>query len=377
LLLGKKPYLTEEEEKELVSYVTNCAKMGYGKTRQDLMKVVKGYMNSKSHKISTGSTNGWFIKRWPELRLLKGDSFAVVREQASSCEVYESYFNLLNDVLTKNMLKDKPGQIYNCDESRMPLQHKIPKVVSTKSTKKVHQVSSGNKTQITVLGCATATGQGMPPMVVFTGKYFNHNIMLSRGEVPGTLYGMSPNRWMDQELFSSRFFTHFLKHAVSDHPLMLILDGHSSHYTLDLVKTAAAENVIMFCLPPHTTADSQPLDTSCFGPLKKYWYEVCRQYLFDHPGQVVTKFQFSTLFADTWSKGLTIGNVTSGFLGTGIYPFSSSMVTNKFPAESNSSSQPSTNHVVAISDSQSDTQSDSTGSLVEADLTPEMIEKKD
>jgi len=91
------------------------------------------------------------------------------------------------------------------------------------------------------------------------------------------------------------FLTHFLKHAVSDRPLMLILDGHSSHYTLNLVKTAAAENVILFCLPPHTTADSQPLDTSCFGPLKKYWYEVCRQYLFDNPGQVVTFFPHCSL----------------------------------------------------------------------------------
>ena len=53
-------------------------------------------------------------------------------------------------------------------------------------TKKVRQVSPGNKTQITILGCASATGQVMPPMVVFTGKHFNH--MLSRGEVPGTLY---------------------------------------------------------------------------------------------------------------------------------------------------------------------------------------------
>ena len=44
--------------------------------------------------------------------------------------------------------------------------------------------------------------------------------------------------------FPPGFFTHFLKHGVSDRPLMLILDGHSSHYTLDLVKTAAAENVI-------------------------------------------------------------------------------------------------------------------------------------
>jgi len=84
--MGKKPYLSVEEEKELVTYVTNCAKMGYGKTRQDVMKVVEGYMKYKGHKMSRGLTNGWwnrFIKRWPELSLRKGDSFAVVREHAS------------------------------------------------------------------------------------------------------------------------------------------------------------------------------------------------------------------------------------------------------------------------------------------------------
>jgi len=105
-----------------------------------------------------------------------------------------------------------------------------------------------------------------------------------------------------------------------------MLDGHSSHYTLELVK-AAAENVILLCLPLQTTADSQPLNTSCFGPLKTFWFKTCCQYLFDNPGQVITKFQFSALFAQAWSKGMTIANVVSGF---GIYPFSPSMILNKF-----------------------------------------------
>ena len=71
---------------------------------------------------------------------------------------------------------------------------------------------------------------------------------------------------------------------------------------------------------------------------------------------------------------MTIANVTSGLHGTGIYPFSPRMVMDKFQAESNSSSQPSTDHVVATSDSQSGTQS-AIRSLVEADLKPEMIEQ--
>ena len=90
--------------------------------------------------------------------------------------------------------------------------------------------------------------------------------------------------------------SHFLKYAVPGRPLLLLLDGHSSHFTLELVQTAAEQDVVIFCLPPHTTADSQPLDTSVFGPLKSYWSQACHDYMFAKPGRVVTKFQFSSLF---------------------------------------------------------------------------------
>ena len=58
----------------------------------------------------------------------------------------------------------------------MPLEHK--------GTEKVRQINSGNKTQITVLGCCSASGQVIPPMVVISGKKFNHD--LANGEVPMT-----------------------------------------------------------------------------------------------------------------------------------------------------------------------------------------------
>ena len=329
--VGPKPYLCYEEEKELVEHLVTLSKMGYGKTRLDVLKLVETALLKKGVQLKGCLSQGWWVRfrqRWPELRLRKGDSFPIVREQATTYSVFKDYFDLLDETLTKNGLKDKPAQIYNCDESGMPLQHKMPKIITVKGTKKVRQCSSGNKTQITILGCANGAGQSIPPMVVFTGKNFNH--MLSKGEVPGTLYGMSPNGWMDQELFAEWFSNHFLMHAVTARPLLLMLDGHSSHYTLDLVKSAAEKNVIIFCLPPHTTADSQPLDTSCFGPLKTYWFEVCRQYLFSNPGRVITKFQFSTLFAKAWSKGMTIENIISGFRHTGIYPFKPSAILDKF-----------------------------------------------
>ena len=216
----------------------------------------------------------------------------------------------------------------------------MPKIIAAKGTKKVRQCTSGLKTQITILPCPSASGQTIPPMVVFAGKHFNN--ALAKGEVPGTLYGMSPSGWMDQELFADWFLHHFLIHAVASRPLLLMLDGHSSHCTLELVKLAAEHGVILFCLPPHTTADSQSLDTTCFKPLKTYWVDICRKYLFANPSQVITKFQFSALFAEAWSKGMMISNVTSGFRTTRVCPFNPKAILDKL-----SNSEVSSNEVLS------------------------------
>ena len=344
--MGPKPYLTQEEEKELVDFVLNCSKLGYGKTKQDVLQIVHSTLVKKGTSKADKVSHGWWIrfcKRWPQLRLRKGDSFPVVRDQMTNSTVFKDYFDLLDKTLSEYGIKDKPAQIYNCDESGMPLEFKMPKVIAAKGTKKVRQCSSGSKTQITILACASASGQAIPPMVVFAGKNFNS--ILSKGEVPATLYGMSSSGWMDQELFADWFLHHFLVHAVASRPLLLLLDGHSSHYTLELVKLAAEHDVILFCLPPHTTADTQPLDTSCFKPLKNYWVDVCRKYLFTNPSRVITKFQFSGLFAEAWSKGMTVSNITSGFRTTGVYPFDPNAVLDKL-SDSRASTSASSKKIV-------------------------------
>ena len=137
------------------------------------------------------------------------------------------------DTLEANGLSGKPGQIFNCDETGMPLQHKPLKVVSLVSQKHPYAITSGEKVQITVLACASASGYTIPPMVVFDRKHLQ--IEMTRDEVPGTFYGLSNNGWMDTELFEEWFKNHFLVHAPSVRPLVLLLNGHSSHYSPSLL----------------------------------------------------------------------------------------------------------------------------------------------
>ena len=93
-----------------------------------------------------------------------------------------------------------------------------------KGNEKVHGRSSGNKTQITVVVCASAAGNVIPPMVIFKGERLNHE--LTKGEVPGTLYGLLENGWIDHELFFS-LAKQPLRQAHTTHATSLIIFGWS------------------------------------------------------------------------------------------------------------------------------------------------------
>ena len=85
---------------------------------------------------------------------------------------------------------------------------------------------------------------------------------------------------------------HFLEHAVSQRPLFLLLDGHSTHYQPDIIRLPREKEVIILCLPPHTTRETQPLDCGVFSSLKSHWTTVCHEFIAKNPGKTITKFYF-------------------------------------------------------------------------------------
>ena len=56
-----------------------------------------------------------------------------------------------------------------------------------------------------------------------------------KDEVVGTAYGFSIKGWVDSELFRGWLSEHFLAHAIGTWTLLLLLDGHSSHYQPELI----------------------------------------------------------------------------------------------------------------------------------------------
>ena len=343
---GPKPYLHPEEESELSQFLLQCSEVGYGKTRRDVLSIVKSVAQDKGLLKKECVSHGWwsaFVRRQGNLSLRRGDSTAQVRFSAINEATIAQYFSLLKDVLDTNNLLGNPQQIYNVDESGIPLNFKTPNVVARKGAKKVRYRHAGKKGQITIVGCVNAAGQAIPPLVVFDAKKLNHT--WTSGEFPGTQYGLSDSGWMTTGLFESWLNEHFLRHAVSSRPLLLLLDGHSTHYQPEVIRLARENEVIMLCLPQHSTHEAQPLDVGVFGPLKAHWTNVCHEYFQSNPGKVLSKFNFNSLFARAWMKCIQPENIINGFKKCGVYPFNPKAIKTPSSMCNNSLSSTSSNSI--------------------------------
>ena len=86
-------------------------------------------------------------------------------------------------------MQHSPSQIYNVDESGMPLNFKVPNIVAKMVSKKVRYQHAGKKGQITIVGCVNASGPAIPPMVVLDAKNLNQATPLTTagGGVSGVL----------------------------------------------------------------------------------------------------------------------------------------------------------------------------------------------
>ena len=199
---GPRPYLEETEEAELASFIEQCATIGYGKTRKDIMCIAQTTAESKGILRKKVISTGWwrrFMERQNNLVLRKGDSTAFIRMDAVNDETLKGYFDLLEDTLKQNSLQNSPSQIYNVDETGVPLDPKAPKIVVPKGMKKPRYQSPGRKGQITVVACGNAAGNVLPPLIIFDAKKVQHTWTM--GEVPGTKYGTSDKGWITTELF--------------------------------------------------------------------------------------------------------------------------------------------------------------------------------
>ena len=192
--------------------------------------------------------------------------------------------------------------------------------------------ASEGKARYTVLHCVNAKGQRMPPYTVYKGK--NMYDTWVKGGPKGAKFGVSESGWMQDFNFESWFINSFCQEVSEfEKPVCLMFDGHNSHLTYNTVKHAIDENIILLCLPPHSSHALQPLDVGVFRSLKAHWTTVLQDHARISRHENVDKSVFPKLLAKLWPK-LDPEPVINGFRACGLVPINRLAVQKKIVGNS-------------------------------------------
>lgn len=248
------------------------------------------------------------------------------------------FFNNLERVLDK--YKFSSDRILNIDESGITTVLQAPKTVAPTGVKQVGQTVSAERGElVTFCGILKASGNTLPPAYVFPRVHFKDTFLA--GAPNGSLGLCTRSGWMSQDLFL-RVIQHVHNHTEStkENPILIILDNHESHISLDVITFCREKGIVLLTFPPHTSHRLQPLDISVFGPFKNYCKASFNKWLSQNPGMSITIKQIAYLSSTPYDEAFSKKNIVSGFKKAGINPFDRSVFTDADFTSSKPTDQP-------------------------------------
>ena len=111
---GPTRYLTDDDEEELVSFLTGLARMGYAKTKKEVVPIMEEVIAPKGNQVHLSS--GWwegFRRRHPCLTLRTVEKLSYAQSIVNDTEVINKNFDLLEQTLFENNISDFPANVFN------------------------------------------------------------------------------------------------------------------------------------------------------------------------------------------------------------------------------------------------------------------------
>nr|CAI5827818.1 unnamed protein product [Callosobruchus analis] len=120
-----------------------------------------------------------------------------------------------------------------------------------------------------------------------------------------------------------KFLEHFAKyaHASESNRVLLILDNHESHVSIDAISFAKSHWITLLTIPPHCSNKLQPLDIAVYSPFKNKYNSVMSNWMLSNTGKTVTIYNIPGFVKTVMSQTLSQDNILSGFKKAGIHPF--------------------------------------------------------
>lgn len=318
---------SEKQEEMLCNYLITCSKMLYGVSRKEARKLAYNFAKVNSIEYPTSWNNEgqagktWyygFMKRHKMLSLRKPQATSLSRATSFNRHNVSTFFGKYKELLNKHGFL--PENIYNVDESGLSTVHTPSRVIAIKGTKQVGSMSSGERgINTTIIGGVNAIGNSIPPAMIFARVHFKEHMI--KGAPAGTLGMAHSSGWSTTETFLE-YLRHFIKHTKpsQDNKVLLLMDNHKSHISIEAIDLAKQSGVVMFTFPPHTSHKLQPLDRGVYGPFKKFYNAAATEWLQSHPGKPITLYDVAEIVGHAYPRAFTPINIQAGFKASGIWP---------------------------------------------------------
>lgn len=240
------------------------------------------------------------------------------------------WFELYRKITQKYSIQMRDS--YNMDEKGFAKGQQGKQRAIVPDTFKPSRIQSGNRECISNIEAVSTDGFLLPLFVIFKGKIQQDiwQTTFQRLGEPDGVIGLSENGWTDN-ILGVKWMQHFDKHT--DNRLekktdyrMLILDGHDSHISIEVIEFCIARRIILLCLPAHTTHSLQPLDVGIFGPLATVYQRMLADSIEWQGANDIDKVDYLELYIPARREGIKISNIRSAWRESGLFPFQPNFV---------------------------------------------------
>lgn len=156
--------------------------------------------------------------------------------------------------------------IWNFDETNLTDDPGSKKVICIRDYEYPERVCNTSKSATSLMMCGSASGDSMPPYVVYKAKAMWSSCV--GGGPEGARYNRSASGWFDQQSFEDWFVTLALPVLRKlEGKKVLIGDSLSSHFTPRVLELCEQHDILFVALPPNSTHLTQPF----FRLMKAIW----------------------------------------------------------------------------------------------------------
>ncbi len=270
---GPKPVLPFAFERDLVSWVGGMQGCGHPPERPLILSKANRVARKIPDIVVSAPpvvlTRHWLRRLFDRHPILTDRVAQTINRSRNAVEQadLDEFFATLQRIVAEHGLT--PERIFNVDETAFDSRAKSRRVVALRGSKAVWTKLLSTNYHLSLVVCGSAAGLVVPPVFIFPGEVLDEALQ-DCDVVPGSRVVQSAKGWMTEHIFVQ--WLAVLDASVDasvQRPLLLVMDGCSSHISERITMKAEELNIILLCLPANATHLVQPLDICVFAPFKR------------------------------------------------------------------------------------------------------------